>query len=50
MYLRALSDGYLRVHMHDEDNYEITEDNGANVDLSPGQIRRIVQWAARRRS
>jgi hypothetical protein len=47
MYLRSLSDGYLRVHMHDEDAYEITGDNGVNVDLSPDQVRRIVTWYAK---
>jgi predicted transcriptional regulator of viral defense system len=38
-------EGWLRVHMGDADQYEITDDNGVDVDLSPAQIKRIVRWA-----
>lgn len=46
MRLRAIygNEGWLRVHMNDEDQYEITDDNGVDVDLSPSQIMRIVRW------
>lgn len=50
MYIRPLSNGLTRVHMHDEDNYDITDDNGVNVDLSQEQLHRLVRFAARRRS
>lgn len=46
MHIRAYGDeGWLRVHMEDADQYEITDDNGVNVDLSPAQIERITRWA-----
>lgn len=41
-------EGWLRVHMGDADQYEITEDNGVDVDLSPAQITRIVRWALKK--
>jgi hypothetical protein len=44
MYIRHLANGLTRVHLHDEDDYEITDDNGVNCDLSMKQIERI--WEA----
>jgi hypothetical protein len=41
-------EGWLRVHMDDDDQYEITDDNGVDVDLSPGQIIRIVRWVLKK--
>jgi hypothetical protein len=43
MYIRHLSNGLTRVHLHDEDDYEITDDNGVNCDLSMEQIERICE-------
>ena len=45
MRLRALGEGRLRIHMNDEDDYNLTDDNGVDVDLSPKQIKQIVKWA-----
>lgn len=50
MYIRQISNGLTRVHMHDEDNYDITDDNGVNVDFSHEQLHRLTRFAARRRS
>ncbi len=50
MYIRQLSNGLTRVHLHDEDDYEITDDNGVNCDFSDKQISRIIRFKARRRS
>jgi hypothetical protein len=50
MYIRELSNGLIRVHMHDADDYEITDDNGVNVDFTQEQLHRLVRFAARRRS
>lgn len=50
MRLKSLygNEGWLRVHMDDEDQYKITDDNGVDVDLSPQQITRIVRWALKK--
>jgi len=47
MYIRKLVNGLIRVHMDDEDDYEITDDNGVDVDFSQEQIDRIVKFAGR---
>lgn len=50
MYIRKLANGLTRVHLHDEDDYELTDDKGVNCDLSDEQIMRIIRFNARRRS
>lgn len=50
MYIRKLSNGLTRVHMHDEDDYDLCNDKGVNVDFSDEQLLRIVKFATRRRS
>ena len=50
MKLKSLGLGYLRLHMQDSDDYELTDDNGVNVDLSPEQVERIVKWHKKRQS
>lgn len=45
MYIRKLANGLVRVHMHDQDDYEITDDKGVNVDFSQEQIDRIAKFA-----
>jgi len=42
MYIRTLSDGLLRIHIHDEDSYEVTDDNGVTIDLTPRQQMRLA--------
>ena len=50
MYIRKLSNGLTRIHLNDWDDYEITDDNGVNCDLSDEQIMRIVRFNSRRRA
>jgi hypothetical protein len=50
MYIRQLSNGLTRVHMHDEDDYNLCDDKGVDVDFSPEQLLRLVRFAARGRS
>jgi len=49
MYIRKLSNGLTRVHLHDWDDYEITDDKGVNCDFTDDQIMRIIRFRARRR-
>jgi hypothetical protein len=48
MYIRKLSNGLTRIHLHDWDDYQLTDHKGVNCDLSDEQIKRIIQFNARR--
>ena len=48
MKLKTLSDGSLRIHIDDGDDYELTDDNGLDFDPSDTEVIRIVRWVLRK--
>jgi hypothetical protein len=40
----------VSIHMCDEDDYELTDDNGVDVDLSDDQQRKLIVWFWKNRS
>jgi hypothetical protein len=46
MKIRKFSrDGVLKVHIEDWDRYEVTEDNGVDLWLSPEQLKKLAEYA-----
>lgn len=43
MQIKRYSDGTIKLHFFDEDDYEVTEDNGVDVWLDKKDVERIRQ-------
>jgi hypothetical protein len=41
MQIKRYSDGSVKLHIDDEDNYNVTDDNGVDVWLTKKQVERI---------
>jgi hypothetical protein len=41
MQIKRYSDGSMRLHIDDEDNYTVTDDNGVDIWLTKKQVERI---------
>lgn len=47
MKIRKFSkDGTLKVHMEDQDTYEVTEDNGVDIWFTPEQLKKLSEYAS----
>ena len=43
MQIKRYSDGSMKLHIEDEDNYDVTDDNGVDVWLTKKQIKMIKE-------
>ena len=43
MQIKRYSDGSMKLHVDDADNYNVTDDNGVDVWLTKKQVERIRQ-------
>ena len=41
MQIKRYSDGSMKLHIEDEDNYNVTDDNGVGIWLSKKQVEQI---------
>ena len=41
MQIKRYSDGSMKLHIEDEDNYNVTDDNGVDVWLTKKQVEMI---------
>jgi hypothetical protein len=41
MQIKRYSDGSVKLHIDDEDNYNVTDDNGVDIWLTKKQVERI---------
>jgi len=41
MRITRYSDGTMKLHFYDDDNYDVTDDNGVDVYLTKDDIQRI---------
>jgi hypothetical protein len=41
MQIKRYSDGSMKIHIDDADNYSVTDDNGADVYLTQEQVEQI---------
>jgi hypothetical protein len=44
MITKRYSDGSMRLHIEDKDDYTVTNDNGVDIYLSKEQVEEIVQF------
>ena len=42
MKIKRYSDGSMKLHIEDEDNYNVTDDNGVDVWLTKKQVKQIA--------
>ena len=43
MQIKRYSDGSMKLHVEDVDNYTVTDDNGVDVWLTKKQVKRIME-------
>ena len=43
MQIKRYSDGSMKLHIEDEDDYDVTDDNGVDVRLTRKQVKRIME-------
>ena len=43
MIIKRYSDGSMKLHIEDEDDYDVTDDNGVDVRLTKKQVERIKE-------
>ena len=43
MILKRYSDGSIKLHIEDQDDYDVTDDNGVDVYLDASEVKRIVE-------
>ena len=43
MQIKRYSDGSMKLHVEDVDNYAVTDDNGVDVWLTKKQVKRIME-------
>ena len=45
MIIKQYSDKSMKIHFEDEDEYEVTDDNGVDIWLSKDEVNRIAEYA-----
>ena len=43
MKVKRYKDGTMKLHIEDEDNYEVTDDNGVDIWLTKEQVSQIAE-------